>query len=218
MAERRASHTDIAEGGPVAIDPKLARALANPLRARVLGELHLRPMSPSRFVAEVGGEITAVSRAFRQLRDAGLIELVERRHEGGRRGAAENIFRAIERDYYDNAAWAELPRFVREDLTDNTVDFFFRRIAEAIGTGNFDRELDRHFSWSAPAVDRQGWKEITERLDALLDWLPEVEAASVERMRESDEAPIPMTVGLAGFRSPSPSELSVYRAREKADE
>lgn len=196
------------------ISPDLAWALSNSLRARVLIELNLRDLSPSRFVEEVGGEITAVSREFRKLRDRGFAEVVERRHDGGRKGL-ETIYRALVRTFFDGPTWAALPRFVREDLTGNSIDFYVTRIRESIGTGNFDREDDRHFSWTAPSVDREGWEEIQGRLDEVLELIGEVEARSAERMKQSGEEPIPMTVGLAGFRSPTPAELGEYRERRR---
>jgi hypothetical protein len=46
----------------------------------------------------------------------------------------------------------------------------------------------------------------------------EVEERSAERMKESGEEPIPMTVGLAGFRSPTPAELRDYRQRRREED
>jgi DNA-binding transcriptional ArsR family regulator len=200
------------------ISPELARALSNPLRARVLIELNLRDLSPSRFVEDVGGELAAVSREFRNLHEAGFAEVVGLRREKKGRGGPERVYRALVRTFFDAEGWAALPRFVREDLTGNSVVFYYTRIGESIGTGNFDGEEDRHFSWTAPSVDREGWREIQERLDEVLDFVGEVEERSAERMKESAEAPIPMTVGLAGFRSPTPAELRDYRRRRREED
>jgi DNA-binding transcriptional ArsR family regulator len=200
------------------ISPELARALSNPLRARILIELNLRDLSPSRFVEEVGGEITAVSREFRKLRDWGFAEVVGLRREKKGRRAPERVYRALVRTFFDAPGWEALPQFVREDLTANSTVFYYTRIRESIGTGNFDGEEDRHFSWTAPSVDREGWREIQERLDEVLDFVGEVEERSAERMKESAEAPIPMTVGLAGFRSPTPAELRDYRRRRREED
>jgi hypothetical protein len=46
------------------ISSKMARALADPWRIRILAELSLRPLSPSKFVKEFGGELTDIARYF----------------------------------------------------------------------------------------------------------------------------------------------------------
>jgi DNA-binding transcriptional ArsR family regulator len=197
---------------PDASDPGLARTLANPWRARILGELYLRPMSPSQFVAQVGGEISTISRHFRALAKWGYLEVIDEKSGGKRRGGVEHIYRTTQRDHLDSEAWASLPRSAREERTRGTVAFLFRRISEAVESGTFDAEVDRHLSWDALNFDRRAWKELSVRLDEVLDWLPELAAESAQRIRESGEEPIPATVGLAAFRSPTESQLEDLRS------
>jgi DNA-binding transcriptional ArsR family regulator len=193
-------------------DPGLAKTLANPWRGRILGELCLRPMSPSQFVEEVGGEISTISRHFRQLADWNYIEVVEEKKGGRRRGGVEHIYRATSRDYLDTATWSTWPLAAREQWSRNAVAFYLRRMTEAIETGTFDAEVDRHFSWDAVALDRRAWKQIGDRLDEVLDSLPELETEAARRMKKSGEASIPATVGLAMFRSPTESTLKYLRS------
>jgi DNA-binding transcriptional ArsR family regulator len=203
--------TSESRGTPMLEGSKLARTLANPWRAQILGELYLRPMSPSQFVEEVGGEISTISRHFRQLADWGYVEVVEEKRGGGRRGGVERVYRTTQRDHLGSEAWATLTPAARAVRSHNAIAFYFRRVTEAVDAGTFDAELDRHFSWDAVSLDRKAWKEVTDRLDDFLSWLPELEAESARRMTESGEEPIPTTVGLSAFRSPTESDLKVLR-------
>jgi DNA-binding transcriptional ArsR family regulator len=181
---------------------QLIGALANPWRSRILGALCLRALSPSRFVAEVGGEISTISRHFRWLADAGYISLVEERTGGSRRGAVERLYVTTPGSLIDSREWAALPIGRRRAWTRSAVAMYFRRIVEAIDGDTFESESDRHFSWDAVALDRQGWGELTERLDEILAWLPRLEAESARRAVSAPERPVLATVGLGAFSSP----------------
>jgi DNA-binding transcriptional ArsR family regulator len=198
------------------VGARLVKTLANPWRARILDEVYLRPMSPSQFVEEVGGEISTISRHFRWLADAGYIEVADEKSGGRRRGGVEHIFRTIRRNRFDTSEWADLPPATREMLSQNALGAFFRRVVEALDAGTFDAEVDRHISWDALSLDRQGWTEISDRLDEVLDWFSVVEAQAAQRMSESGEEAIPATVGLAAFRSPTKSGKTVLRAKKKS--
>ncbi len=196
------------EPGLGLISAKMAKALANAWRARIVAELSVRPMSPSQFVEEVGGELSNISRCFRQLADWDYIEIVETKKGGRRRGGVEHVYRRIQRAHYDTETWEVLPRFLRDDISGNILAGYFTRIAEAVDAGTFDAEVDRHLSWDVITLDRQAWTQLSNRLDEVLDWLPELEHESARRMAETNEEPIPTTVGLASFRSPKPSEIA----------
>jgi hypothetical protein len=186
------------------ISPKLARAVADPCRLRILTEVSVRPLSPSQFVDEFGGELTQVSRCFRQLAKWGYVEVVEER-PGRRRGAAiEHVYRAIRRAYFGVAAWEDVPEGERTNASLLVLDAYRERVGAAIAAGTFDQEIDRHLSWDAVALDRIAWMEVGERLDGVLDSLAEHEIASNRRLADSEDEPIPTTVGLAAFRSPDP--------------
>lgn len=195
------------EPGLGLISAKMAKALANAWRARIVAELSVRPMSPSQFVEEVGGELSNISRCFRQLAEWDYIEIVETKKGGRRRGGVEHVYRRIQRAHYDTETWEVLPRLLRDDISGNILEGYFARIAEAVDAGTFDAEVDRHLSWDVITLDRQAWTELSNRLDEVLEWLPELEHESARRMAETGEEPIPTTVGLTSFRSPKRSDL-----------
>jgi DNA-binding transcriptional ArsR family regulator len=203
---------------PDVVSSELAKILVNPWRGKIMGELYLRPMSPSQFVEEVGGEISTIARHFRQLAEWNYLEVVDEKSGGRRRGGVEHIYRTTQRDLIDTPAWSTLSLAEREEWSRNAIAFYFRRITEAVEAGTFDAEVERHFSWDAVSLDRQAWKEVGDRLDEVLAWLPELEAEAALRMKDSGEDAILATVGLAAFRSPKESTLKILRERKRDSE
>ena len=202
---------------PWGISAKMARALADNWRVRILAELSVRPMSPSRFAEEVGGELTHISRCFRQLADWGYIEILEER-SGRRSGAAiEHVYRGIQRAHFDIASWNAVPREGRNAVSHAAVSSYFARLSEAFNAGTFDVELDRHLSWDGLALDREAWRQLGRQLDDVLEWLPDLAVEASERLADTGDDPIPTVVGLSAFRSPqSPvTMLQVSRFHEQ---
>jgi len=203
--------------GAAVISAKLAKALANPMRARIMTELCVRPLSPSQFQSIVGGNLGNIARYFRQLEEWDFVEVIEIRRGGHRRGGVEHIYRRIQPILIQTEEWAALPTFLREDVSANVLVSYLARLNEAIEGGTFDAETDRHLSWDNPTLDRQAWEELGARLDEVLNWLPDLARESAERMKDSGEEPIPTTVGLAAFRSPTGSELRTARETRARD-
>jgi hypothetical protein len=186
---------------PYVFGPKLAKALSNRWRCKILMEVSIRPLSSSQFVEEVGGSMTHVSRCFRDLAKWGYLEIFEERKGGRRGGGVERIYRSTRRPYFDTTTWEALPQIVREEMSQWFLRTYFERVTEAIEAGTFDADTDRHLSWKPIVIDRPAWTAIAETLDEVLAWLPELETQSIERTDEV-ESLIPTTIGLASFRSP----------------
>lgn len=193
------------QAAPSVLGPKLAKALSNRWRCKVLMEVSVRPMSSSQFVEEIGGSMTHISRCFRDLASWGYLELLEERKGGRHGGGIEKIYRSNRRLFFDTHTWNGLPQIVREEMSQWVLRGYFDRVTEALEAGTFDAEIDRHLSWKPVIFDRPAWTRITETLDEILAWLPELENQSRERT-DDVEGLIPTTVGLAAFRSPDKSE------------
>lgn len=187
---------------PLLISAKLAKALANPWRNRILMELHLRPMSPSQFSEEFGGSLPVIARYFRELREWDFLEVAEELRGGGRRGGVEKVYRAIRRAHFDTASWEELPPKLRRECSGAVLDGLIARIEEAVDAETFDAETDRHLSWKALALDRQAWSECGEMLDDVLAWVGLLEAEASARIAAGEAEAIPATLALMSFRSP----------------
>lgn len=198
------------------ISARMARALSDSWRVRILSELSVRPMSPSQFVEEVGGELTQIARCFRQLAEWDFVEVIEQR-PGRRRGAAiEHVYRCIQRSHFDTATWKTVSRSERDTWSRAAVSAYFARIAEAVEGGTFDAEIDRHVSWDGVALDRPAWQELGRRLDGVLEWLPELAVEADRRLQGPDGERIPTVAGLSAFRSPqSPTTMLLASRRHQ---
>jgi DNA-binding transcriptional ArsR family regulator len=75
-------------------DPRLEKALAHPLRVRILADLERRTSSPRELSDELGEPLGNVSYHVRQLAGLGLVKLVK---TTPRRGAVEHHYRASTR-------------------------------------------------------------------------------------------------------------------------
>jgi DNA-binding transcriptional ArsR family regulator len=192
---------DQQRGNEPALRPELAKALSNRWRARILMELDLRPISPSRFAREIGGDASYIARCFRELAEWGFVAVLEEHTGGRRRGARERIYVSRKRVYLDQEGWDALPLFAKDELGGNFWPVLLERIREALLAGTFDADPDRHRSFRRVVVDRRRWQQIPVRLDKAHRLLVALERESVERAAGSMQRLIPTVVGLTCYPS-----------------
>jgi DNA-binding transcriptional ArsR family regulator len=75
------------------LDPRLAKALSNDVRARALELIAAGAKSPKQIAAELDLDLRSVAYHVRVLKKLGCIELVETLP---RRGAVEHVYRAAD--------------------------------------------------------------------------------------------------------------------------
>jgi hypothetical protein len=181
----------------------LATAIGNPWRFRILTAAMIEPVSPSQFVREHGGEISNISRHFRQLAKWGYMDVVDRKSGGPRRGGVEHLYRAVRSAHLDTASSRGLPPMIRGDISNTVVATFIERVVDATEAGTLDADVERNLSWDIGELDREAFRQLSVLLDDVIARMPALRAESKERMADSGEEPIPTTVGLFSFRSPS---------------
>jgi hypothetical protein len=194
--------TQTREPNPFGISAKMARALADTWRFRILVETTVRPLSPSEFVDRFGGDLGHISRCFRQLEDWGYLQRVEERPGRKRATALEHVYRAARQARFDTSIWEQIPQPARNAVSYSVLSSYFQRARTALEAGTFDAEVDRHLSWDIVALDRIAWKQASDRLDEVLDSGEQLELHSSERLEASGGEAIPTILGLASFRSP----------------
>jgi DNA-binding transcriptional ArsR family regulator len=182
------------------LDPRLAKALANSQRVEILAVLSHRQISPARYAREYDCKLPSVAYHFKVLEEYECIELAETVQ---RRGALEHIYRCSKRPLLGDGDWKLLPLSVRGGISGAILRTLVERARRAIEGGTFDRREDRHFTWSPLALDGKGWSEVTSLLAATLAKVEKIETKASGRMAKSGEEPIPVTVALASFESPS---------------
>jgi DNA-binding transcriptional ArsR family regulator len=159
----------------------MAKALAHPLRARILTRLNERVASPNELSRELGEPLGNVSYHVKALLELGCIELVD---TAQRRGAIEHYYRARTRARFDNSAFKKLPASIRGEISGVTVEDTIADVAKAFKAGTFDARTDRHASLTQLVLDEQAWGELTGQLGELLDRTLELQADSAKRLEQ----------------------------------
>jgi DNA-binding transcriptional ArsR family regulator len=161
------------------VDQRLVRAIAHPLRLRLLTIFNERVASPSDLAAELGEPIGNVSYHTRILAQLGCIELVKTKQV---RGAVEHYYRAVVRPVFKDDDWAGLPRSIRKSLAGAVLAEIADDVGAAATEGGFDRE-DVHLARTTVVLDQQGWQELNELLKDLGDKALEIQAESAARLQ-----------------------------------
>ena len=145
------------------------RAIADPLRSRILEQLAQRPMTMSQ-LGEVFGETTAkIHYHVRELEKYGFLRLVEKRERGG---FIEKYYRAVAREI--NVA-PDLLRTTPPSELGSTVQGYLdemkRGVMRAITHGNAHPEAPFCFTWESASLwmTQDEFKILEQQLDALFE-------------------------------------------------
>ncbi len=163
-------------------DVNLVRALAHPLRARVLGILEERRASPRELADELGAPLGTVSYHVRTLAQLKLIKLVKKTP---RRGAIEHHYEAVGAAQVSDRVWAETPTIVKNAMVRSALGDIARSVNEAAALGGFNR-ADAHLLRTHLTLDEEGWRELADALMQLDARARTIAAESEERLRRTD--------------------------------
>src|SRR2546423_746741 len=142
-------------------DARVVKALAHPLRVRILTLLDEGELSPTELSEKLSVPIGNVSYHVRQLADLGLIRLTR---ETPRRGAVEHHYTSEARPLITDKAWREAPEIVRQAMIGAWLEETGRSVNSAALTGGFSRD-GAHVSRIPTPVDERGWKELSKELE-----------------------------------------------------
>lgn len=184
---------------PEIVDPRIAKALAHPLRVRILATLSHRSISPVEFSREARVPLSDAAYHFRKLEE---FECAEVTREVPVRGSTQHFYRGTTRPLLGDDAWKYLPVSIRGGISGMIWQTLLERVVEAMEAGTFDVRDDRHFTWTPYTVDEEGWSELTALQAETLERATEIGVRSAERMARSQEAGVNTTFALACFESP----------------
>lgn len=162
--------------------PALVRALAHPLRARILSVLQERRGSPRELADELEAPLGNVSYHVRILADLKLIKLVKKTP---RRGAIEHHYEATSAARVTDQVWGQTSGVVKQAMAAAALDEVGRTVTEAAATGGFDRE-DAHLTRTPLVLDERGWQELGKALASLLERAEGIEERSRKRLARAD--------------------------------
>ena len=98
------------------------------------------------------------------------------------RGAVEHYYRAVVRPVFTDEDWAELPLSIRKSLAGAVLTEIADDMGASANEGGFDRD-DVHLSRTPLTLDQQGWQELNELLQELVDQGLEIQAQSAARLQ-----------------------------------
>lgn len=184
-----------------AVDSRLAKALAHPLRVQLLAQLNQGVASPNELAKKLGEPLTNVSYHVRMLHDLGCIELVDTEP---RRGALEHYYRAVVRPFFSDRDWKRLPQNARNSISDAVFQLIWDDAASAIKDGSMEERDDHHLSRTVLAIDEQGWDELHDLLAQTLERAMDIQAESASRVSKDDDDET-FCANLVMFTHPTPS-------------
>jgi hypothetical protein len=169
---------------PEGITQQLAKALAHPLRVRILTSLHKGISSPNH---------------VKTLLEYDCVELVKTEP---RRGAVEHFYRATERAFFSDSDWAKIPASARKGISGVVLETIGTEATEALVAGSIDARTDSHVSHTPLVVDEQGWKEIVAMLAETLDRAIAIQGEAASRLADGKEEGLSTKLGILYFEAP----------------
>ncbi len=179
------------------IDQDLVRALAHPMRVRILEALQGRTASPTELAREFLESLGVVSYHANALLD---VECIEQVRTQPKRGTIEHFYTARPRSFIGHQDWRRTPVSVRGGVTDEAIRTFVAKVGAAVDADTIDSRDDTTLNWMPMMVDERGWRETAEILDRALRELMTVAADSRERLGEADG--ISVVTAMAAFEAP----------------
>jgi DNA-binding transcriptional ArsR family regulator len=174
-------------------DPRYVKALAHPMRIRILAILDERDASPVQIAQMLGGSLGVVSYHVRTLVNLDLLELVAT-HQ--RRGATEHVYRAVEHPRFSDDAWSDLGPVAKQRLLSAMLRQAGDYASGSAAAGGFDR-ADAHISRTAHKLDEKGWTQLAAATKKWLAEADKIEQAARKRLGARRAEPEePLDVGL----------------------
>jgi DNA-binding transcriptional ArsR family regulator len=192
---------------PEVIDQRLVRALAHPLRIKILEVLTERVASPIRLSDDLDAGLSHVAYHTRALDKCGCLELVD---TAQRRGATEHFYKASPHSFIGDRIWRRVPRALLGGVSGATLQSFMDRAVAALEAGTIDGREDTTLYWTPVLLDQQGWDEVTATMVETVDRVLGIQDESRARIiKRKGRGAISAIVGLASFETPGSREETV---------
>ena len=168
---------------PEGITQQLAKALAHPLRVRILSSLHNGISSPNQLAQELGEPLGNVSYHVKTLLEYDCVELVKTEP---RRGAVEHFYRATDRAFLSDSDWAKIPASARKGISGSILESIGQSATDAMAEGTIESRKDSHLSDSPLALDEKGWKDLNKVLAETVKRAGEIQKEAAKRLGKDD--------------------------------
>jgi DNA-binding transcriptional ArsR family regulator len=160
------------------VDRTIGSVVAHPLRSRCLTRLAEVTASPAELAIEFRKPLSDVSYHVATLLKAGAIELVGERPV---RGSIQHFYRAISLPYIDSGENAAMSLDDRLEFARMTTQLATADATIALDAKTFNQRPDAHVVRIPMVVDEDGWGELAEIYDEMVERIFAVRAASDQR-------------------------------------
>lgn len=164
-------------------DPRYVKALAHPLRIRILALLEERDASPVQLAQHLDATLGTVAYHVRTLERLGLIEMVAT-HQ--RRGATEHVYAARAHPRISDSAWAAASPVTKQALVASILSQIGQYATQSAAAGGFDR-ADAHATRTALRLDEKGWSAVAKATQKWLEQISRIEEQTKGRAQKSGE-------------------------------
>jgi len=184
---------------PEAIDQRLVRSLAHPLRIQILELLTDHVASPNVLASQLDTGLSDVAYHTRALDRYGALELVD---TAQRRGATEHFYKATPGAFMGGPPWRNVPRSMRGGVSAATLQTFLDKAIAALEAGTLDGRDDTVFRWMPLSLDEEGWKEVVSILEEATKLMLAAHLRSQDRLSENgSKDTVSTVVGMAAFET-----------------
>src|SRR5919202_364803 len=176
-------------------EARIAKALAHPLRARILQRLGERVASPGDLAVELNAPLGVVSYHVRMLRDYDCVELVRTEP---RRGALQHFYRATARPNLDEDQWRTLPSGLRKELSGETLQELVDDLAAAADAGRLE-DPELVINRTPLELDERGFKKLNKLLARTHEQALAIAAESASRAESAPDS-VPTELAILHFK------------------
>lgn len=163
-------------------NPALVKALAHPLRAKMLYALQGRAGSPKELAAHFEVPLSNVAYHIQILRQLKLIRLVKKAQ---RRGAIEHYYMVDPVISIDADAWGQTPDLIKEHAVSGWLEDIGGYVSKAAALGGFNRAT-AHLSRTRVQLDADGWDALAAKLLEVVDFVDELGETCAARLKEAN--------------------------------
>jgi DNA-binding transcriptional ArsR family regulator len=185
---------------PEGITQQLAKALAHPLRVRILSSLHNGISSPNQLAQELNEPLGNVSYHVKTLLEYDCVELVKTEP---RRGAVEHYYRATDRAFLSDSDWSKIPASARKGISGSILQSIGQSATEAMAAGTISKRKDSHLSDTPLQLDSQGWKDLNKVLAEAVDQAGKIQKEAGKRMGKDKSGAIQAKLAIMHFEVPA---------------
>lgn len=186
---------------PEGITQQLAKALAHPLRVRILSSLHKGISSPNQLAQELNEPLGNVSYHVKTLLEYDCVELVKTEP---RRGAVEHFYRATDRAFLSDSDWAKIPASARKGISGSLIESIGQSTTDALAAGTIEGRSDSHISDSPLTLDEKGWKDLNKVLAEAVKKGAEIQKEASKRLGKNKKTDgIPTRLAIMHFEVPA---------------